>query len=613
MSDSAKDFLKRLINEARESLLLEYTGQVTQQSQQMQSYLDNYDDGEDFDYSQDEDFDDDFGDKDEQTYIGKEKRGSRIYWYPKVFYSYVQPVDGEDCYIMDIAWLPEQVTYYLVQIWNKKYGDIFTSKLIPSKLKAEPRKRVECTIPVAGVQKFLEILPEALNDIGVMGGGKKNVWFGEDALSNLSMYIKDRLASTPNRQEFMATRMKIRRMADFVTDHLDDPRVVQALQKITGKYYDRVSPSAQKAKGHELSPENKVQIYAQMPDATFVTQEWCWRTYFNREVLDKNKYAIILKPRKDLEPSPEAMEKACQKCGYKDYAEYVSMSPKLSPQERGVVMMWYGILNNDPTSFLSIKVYDVSNTRLFEGATDTFRTEAGLENNLLGIPNNSAINQDRQLAAQQGGDYIPGGIQTVGDEVVLRLRTVVRTLLARKDILMKPSGDPEKDIYFLGYTYAYDRISESDVDPEPYCRTFASLVLASFGYTPAYGTDFFAWLRSKNVGEYTIDAWRDTLAGEYRKFMGLVAKEINRVNQGNATVRAKKEKAKKNAELQPTGTDDAIAGQVNEGVGGNVTPRVLSDQEIDNIVGLADQTQRTPEAMLENFNRLLDGMEMIGR
>ena len=612
MSEKERDFLTKLIKEARESLLLEYTGQVTTQSQQMNDYLSDYDDGEDFYGEEYEDYDD-FGDADEQTYVGKRKERGRIYWYPKVFYAYVDAIDGEDCYVMDIAWLPEQVTYYLVQEWNKKHSDVFTSKLIPGKTSSGPRKRVECNIPVQNRDTFLGMLPELMNEIAAYGNGKKNVWFGSDSLSNLAMYIRDRIASTPDRNEFKATRLRIRRMADFVTSHLDDTRVVQALQKITGVYYDRVSPSAQKAKGHELSPENKVQIYAQLPNATFVTQEWCWRTYFNREVVDKNKFAVILKPRNDREKDPRAYLQACQKCGYQSVEEFEAVKNSLSPQMRGAVMMWYGILNEDPATFLSIKVYDVENTRVMEGATDAFETEPGYENNLLGIPNQTAIDMDRQLAAKEGGDYVPGGIRNVGDEAVFRLRTVVRHLLARKDILVKPSGNPEKDIFDLGYIYAYDRISGSNVEPEPYCRTFASLVQASFGYPASHGTDFFAWLRSQGAGEHTIDAWRDTVAGEFRKFMGLVAREINRVNQGNATVRAKKEKAGKSNDLQPTGTDPNDVGRIDEGVGGDVQVRELSDQEIDRILGLDNGDPNPVQTMREQFDRLFDGMEMIGR
>ena len=609
MKETAREFLDRLLTEARESLISEYTGDVNGY-RQYQDYLEDYNDDEPYYDGGDADYDDDFGDKDEQTYVGVQKVKGKTYWYPKVFYAYVAPMNGEDCYVMDIAWVPDQTVPIALSAWSK-YSDIFTCKWIPSKLKAEPRKRIECYIPVKNLGTYLEKLPEILQS-AFFDRPRTNLFFGDDAIQNLETYIRDRLASTPNRQEFENTRARLRKMAGFVMAHLDDSRVTSALQKISGQYYDKMSPSAQKAKGHQLSPENKIMIYAQMPDATFVTQEWCWREYFHRKVVDKNKYAIILKPRSDLEPNQKAMELACQKCGFKDYATFQMEREKLSKQQVGAVMMWYGILNDDPTSFLSIKVYDESNTEMIEGNDDTFNTEAGYENNLLGVPNRAAIAQDRQLAAQEGGDYVPGEVVNVGSEVVRRIATVVRKLLGRRDIVPDSKSTPEENIFYLAYKYAEYRVDGSGLeDPAPYCDSFASLVQASFGYPAQKGMAFFNWLREKGAGDTTVDYWKDTIEGEFRKFMGYVADEINRVRKGTETANAKRAAAqKKDAELKPTGTDPNEF--VNEAVGQEPQLRELSDLEIEKILGLTDDANPV-QTMYEQFERLLDGMEMLGR
>ncbi|MBP5722224.1 MAG: hypothetical protein J6X18_01380, partial [Bacteroidales bacterium] len=309
-----------------------------------------------------------------------------------------------------IGYIFPQHTEYLVEKWKNDYPDVFTPQWV-----GYGKNYMEFRVKPDMEQEFINIVPKIFDDIAALSGVnpkfyKKKGWtmqptpkqnvYATDKFQDKVAETIDYITKAPSKYEQERRDINIASTWKELLLNMEDPNTLRRLQGIGGMVYSTSSATLSggaadqggnpydnrgRKVGHVISFENKQEVFSQDPNATFVTQEWVWRDFFNRKVVDRNKTIIITKPTTRKPRDPNSFEKACIKCNYGGAADFYDQKKRgeLSQSQIWAVMAEYNKLNPADTLFGPVIVYDVANTEVMTDEngnpmTDKFNDEVNL-------------------------------------------------------------------------------------------------------------------------------------------------------------------------------------------------------------------------------------------
>ncbi len=549
-----------------------------------------------------------------------------------VYYEQDQANAGEHL-VVGLGYIYDSHHSILMNEWQKKYGQIFLTRRVandgdktangsnvPSilELHVNPGKEGE----------FEQIVPDIVQSIADKSGktlkmGVKSGTYDVQKMQNLGQYIIDQIASAPSKADMEKAKERCVDTWMDLLNKMEDPATMKKLSKIAGTVYNVQSPSIKASNaGHQLSTGNKMEVYSQLPNATFVTQEWTWNNIFNRDVVDKSQFALIFKPKTKKPSDLVAFNKAAQLCGYADYDDFKSKKRKkqLSQQQVFAVQAQYNLLNPNSTDFIAVKVYDVSNTQLKQGMPDVFATEIGFEDNLQGIPNAAAQAADAQLAADAGKQYNPGQLVTKTEDEVYEIKTIIFALCSQAGVSVNSVGNVGDDIVHACYKYAEIILAPKfgKIKPEyvqAFCHGFASAIAATYGFASNKGAAFLKQVMANRKQETALRTVVNEFFMDYKKFILTINRELLKSHQ---KMRKAGLKVSTPAKAAVEEADMSMGQQPN-------LPQPMSFNEFAQYMGLGygmqameeeDEymdidTTPTQEQVMESFYNLLDKMELL--
>ena len=556
---------------------------------------------------------------------------------PNLEYAYYEQSQNEpEHLVVGLGYIYDSHHSILMNEWNKKYGQIFlTRRVVNDGDKTNNGSNVpailELHVNPGKEQEFEQIVTDIVQSIADKSGKtlKMGVKSGQYDLANLqklSGYIINSVANAPNKADMdKAKERTIDTWMDLLSK-MQDPATMQKISKIGGTVYNVQSPSIKASNaGHQISLGNRAEVYAQLPNATFVTQEWTWNNIFNRDVVDKTQFAIIFKPKTKKPSDLVAFNKAAQLCGYADYDDFRKKkhAKRLSQQQIFAVMAQYNMLNPNTTDFIAIKVYDVANTQLRQGEPDVFANEIGFEDNIQGVPNSAAKAADAQLAADAGKTYNPGQIVTKTEDEVYEIKTIIFALCSQAGVSVNSVGDVGEDIVHACYKYAEIILAPKfgKIKPEyvqAFCHGFASAIAVTYGFKSEKGAKFLSAALSNRKQETALRTVVAEFFMDYKKMILTINRELAKSHS-----KMRKSGQKVSAPVKSVAEDASEATGQAENL-----PQPMSFEEFSEILGVnpnassaeepaADNsyedadTVPTQQQVMESFYNLLDKMEIL--
>lgn len=437
--------------------------------------------------------------------------------------------------------------------------------------------------------------------------------------------IRDMVKKTPTAQEIEEVNMKIADNWTELLANMKDPAIQQKLGNISGIIASSVSAAQARADvkgdngfdaGHQLSFRNKMQIFAQDPNATFVTQEFQWRKW-GHEVIDPNKFIIITHPsRKKVDVNDK--DAGAKRSGFAGGNDEFKMRKKRGELQGGeihAVKMNTQYASSDDVFFYPIKVYDVANTRVIPGAKSKFLDgpdqERNLSNNILGIPNAAAkaagVATDASGAAQIPVSTTNDGtnnpqVQEIRDSLVAIVKSKVQASTPQE------TGNAERDIVNYAYAYAnfllktaFQGISKPETQ-EAFSQGFTAAVAIAVGIQDDAAANYLSKALQNRGKDSTLKQLIVQWFDEYTDLMEWVYKDVVKKMKVNKA----KAPAKKVVE--------------EDGLGMSAAPQIkpVSFGEFEELCGVEEDGQSMYEeqddyvgdnAIKESFFALLDRIE----
>ena len=197
----------------------------------------------------------------------------------------------------------------------------------------------------------------------------------EDMMGELKFALKTTV-SKEDMQNFNQTTDEL--WMDFIK-RLDDPEM-QSLVKSISPYY-----MGDSTYGWKLCLNNAMAIKKAMPEATFVKTFKQWQDDYNRKIKDGETPMVIKIPNDSV---VHKVKDVMQQAGYGNDKRYGD----LARQQKDYVDV--KTRSGNASHYNYVKVFDISQTYLPDGAEDIFNNTVGFKNNLTGELNDLAI-QDK--------------------------------------------------------------------------------------------------------------------------------------------------------------------------------------------------------------------------
>lgn len=562
-----------------------------------------------------------------------QKQGSNGF-SPSVEYVYYEQdkANNTEHLVVGLGYIYDSHHSILMNEWSKKYGQIFLTRRVSSDNdKTQNGSNVpsilELHVNPGKEAEFEQIVPDLVQSIADKSGktlkmGVKSGEYDLTKMQNLSQYIIDQIASAPNKADIERAKERCVDTWMSLLSKMEDPATMKKLSKIAGTVYNVQSPSIKASNaGHQISLGNRAEVYSQLPNATFVTQEWTWNNIFNRDVVDKSQFALIFKPKTKKPSDLVAFNKAAQLCGYADYDDFKKKrrAKQLSQQQVFAVQAQYNLLNPNTTDFIAVKVYDVANTQLRQGMPDVFANEIGFEDNIQGVPNAAAKAADAQLAAAAGQQYNPGQIVTKTEDEVYEIKQIIFALCSQAGVSVNSVGDVGDDIVHACYKYAEIVLAPKfgKIKPEyvqAFCYGFSSAIAATYGFASNRGAQFLSSVMANRKQETALRTVVNEFFMDYKKFVLTINRELMKSHSKMRKAGMKVSAPKKVA------VEEADANNVSMGL-----PQPMSFNEFSKFMGVdfgaagleeEDEyeeidTTPTQQQVMESFYNLLDKMELL--
>lgn len=591
---------------------------------------------------------------------GKMKDGTFL---PRVEYAYYEKwwedenpntaTSDEDDEILKIGlnYIYDQHIPYLLDKWGQQYSDIFTAQGIRNKDKGGPGRHIQIRVKPGKEQDFEQVIPAMFEDIkslsetvgkvnkktGQLVPAKNTCKYSVDLFPKVEQMVIDYIHKAPSKNDTNAMEMKIAQTWKELLSNMQDPATLQKLQNIGGAIYSTTSATLSGngdtigkdgfSAGHQLSMQNRLEIFSQDPNATFVTQEFVWRDLFNRKIVDPNQKIIITKSENRKPKDAAAFEKACINCGFSGSAEFSAKqkSGNLSTQQLWAVRAAYNKLNPADAFFVKVVAYDYANTELMTDDNgnpleDVFNNTPGLSDNIKGIPNQAAARADQQLAQQTGQQFVQGKMQTLSDPETEEISKIIAALTSQKaGRTAGSSGNVGDDIVNNSYIYASilaNGINFSKPEyEEAYKQSFAAAVAATYGFTTQKGAAYLRQVLANRGVDKELSTMINLFFSEYKAFIV----EINR----NLAMIAKK---LKKSGVQVTAPVSSVQQSVNEE--GDTAEQTnlhsvnpLTPEQLSNVLGvpaelftggyeIQDDVPQQQE-LQESFFNMLDRIELV--
>lgn len=434
---------------------------------------------------------------------------------------------------------------------------------------------------------------------------------------------------TPNEKDIEEANMRIADTWMDLLSTLKDPATLNKLNSINGAIYPMASAAASRntqapdtfgdngfESGHALSFRNRMQVFAQDPNATFVTQKFAWEKYYNHEVIDPTRFILVTIPsHKKVDLSDR--DKGAQKAGYAGgYDEFKTRKKRgeLQGGELHAVRMNAQKASNDDVFFTTVKMYDVANTRPIPGMQSKFLPGAGqlrdLENNVMGIPNAAAR---KAGVAPVAAAPIPQTTSNGSNDQVQLIKDSLVAIVKKEVQSSTPAetGNAERDIVNYAYAYAkfllataFQGISKPETQ-EAFCQGFVAGVAVAVGIEDPQAANYLQSALANRGKDSTIKQLIVQWFNEYVDLMDAV-----RIDVQKKLIRMAKPKA----------GQKVVEEMDEEGLGTtNVNIKPLSLGQFEELFGITDdglyeeQDDEIEDMQLqESFFRFLDSMEGYG-
>lgn len=523
-----------------------------------------------------------------------------------------------------------------VDMLNKNFGNILYAVKVQKpwlakKVKSQAEKDemsnfqylVKIIIRPGKNQDFVNVADQVIDTLYKMPQVKNrmtgfSVAYDPSFEDELITRIKDMVNKTPSQNDIEQANIKIADTWMDLLSNMKDPAIQQKLGNISGVISSSISNNVNKGKadvkgdngfdaGHQLSFKNKMQVFAQDPNATFVAQEFLWRKW-GHEVIDPNKFIIITVPSKKHVDAADK-DKGAQMAGFSGGNDEFKLRKKRGELQGGeihAVKMNSQFVSSDDVYFYPIKVYDVANTRVMNGMQSSFldgpNQQRNLSNNLLGIPNaaaKSAQNTTNDDGSSQLPVSTPSGPNTQLDEIKNSIIAIVKSRL--QSSTPQETGNAERDI--VNYAYAYAKFLLSSSFPgiskpetkEAFCQGFTAAVAISVDIQDDAAADYLQKALQNRGKDSTIKQLVVQWFNEYVDFLEDVYKDVSKKLKANSMKKVVEE-------------DNELGTQMP-----SIKP--ISLDKFEELCGVEDelyeeQEDMPTESMLqESFFRFLDKME----
>ena len=598
-------------------------------------------------------------------------------WTPKVIYSYYEDdwesktsgqtnADVDEVLKIGIEYIWNQHQEYLEKLWAQKYSDIFSSRHYRQTGAEKGESNVLEIIVKSGKEEdFKKIVPDLVKDIESLNkiqpkrsvkGGVESYrtdtqnpalkywlpWFPE-----FTKILVDCVNKSPNKNDINDINDRMANTWMELLSKLNDSETLDKMRGIKGILLNSMQKTSQKVKakdasnadtfgvggfsaGHQLSPNNQIEVFMQDQNATFVTQEWVWRDYFNRTIIDPSKKLIIQKADSRKPSDPEAFERACVRCGYASSQEFKTRKHRgeLSKSQIWAVEALYNLINTADTFFHPVIVYDVSNTQVMPGAEDIFNTRPGLINNLRNAAPNAAAIAAGYTPAQTKTPQ--GASSDMSDEQLNAIEQTLRALIISSGGTIPSSvngNDVGNDIAILGYEYGAMLLNTGKVAvnfgktemEEAFKMCFSACIAATYGFPTAEGANYLSRVLSNRGKDTDAKSMILLFISKYKELVQLI--NINLIKMSRklkkATVQQQPQQQMSNVveensingnvdgenEIKPVPplTTDQILSVI------GVDKSILSNEPENEYVEQNDTVSNS--ALQESFFKFLDKME----
>lgn len=558
--------------------------------------------------------------------------------------------DEDEVLKVGIGHIFDQHINYLLDKWNRDYSNILTAQGIRNKAKEDTGRHIQLRIKPGEEKNFMAIIPELSKDIASLSETSGKILKKTGALQQtpkvckydlpffprFEQILKDYISKAPSKADTGRMEANIAKTWKELLQNMKDPATLQKIQGIGGMIYSTTSTSLTNGDvrgkggidaGHQLSMQNRIEVFSQDPNATFVTQEFVWRDYFNREIVDPSQTIIITKPTSRKPKDSNAFEQACIRCGFSGAAEFADRQKKgeISTQQLWAVRAAYNKLNPADTYFSKIIVYDVANTRVMLDSNgnpmeDKFNTEMGLVDNLKGIPNQNTLAADQTLAQQTGQNFIQGQMTGKTDDEMAEIGKIIEAMtMVKAGTVAGKSGNLGDDIVSNCYLYAKMLANginfSKDEYTEAFCQSFACAVAATYGIESPKGADYLRRVLANRGVDKELATMINLFFTDYKAFIV----EINRQLQ-MAAKRMKKSGAKVSQAIPNVQSQQTVNEE--ENMDTSITPvQPLTADELSKVLGIPAELmtgeyevqEDTPgqKEIRESFYSFMDRMDGI--
>lgn len=535
--------------------------------------------------------------------------------------------EGDELLTVRIAHVHVQHVAHVVSELNKTYPNILAAKDVSKSARQSTEARtsgvapnlIDITVFNGKEQEFESILPN-IAFIIAKWSGKANGYYTRQSIVKLPASIKGRITAAPTKRDFELAEERIIRNVEELLQKLQNPENLKVMGLTGSGKLVGASPSLAdltiknaESTGWRLSNRNQMLVKSQLPNATFVTSEWAWKNLFNREVIDTDQFAIIVRSNTKKKKDLSSFNQASGQLGYYD-PNNRSIQPmdiynakrqagKLSAQQVAAVRNLSNMLNPNKTNFIPEKVFDVANTKLMTDASgnplpDKWSEEVGYANNLLGLPNTAAQKADIDIAKANGEEYQKVQVTPYSNDelpdILAAFQDIYTTQLGKPPVINNGSiGDK---IAGIAYQYANDyicpnfNIQKGDLKTA-ICNAFAMYFAAVYGFhVQHYAMGFSELLqKAKNDEKYTK---------VFKQIMLEAGSVSNKISKKLQTISHDKAIQRRNNKAAMAQKQDA---QAQDGNAEQQTTVAESEEIID------EPTQN----LQESFFNLLDRIENI--
>lgn len=552
------------------------------------------------------------------------------------FYETVDPTQAnQEVFKIWLTYINSQACAKFVSLLNQKYGNVIFAPQplhdktcqIPKNLKKGDGSNVESgfdkywvkiVVRPGKMDEFIKEVPNIVDDLygifdtmfskpkkkspfgGSFQGNAGKITYDPSYKQTFVQYIIDFVNKTPTPEEVQTVNMKIAQNVKELLSHLNDPEVQRKIgmlrmivasptRKQLKNFLQNKSLADENGKlaGWLMSERNAIRVLAQMPNATYIAQEHVWRSW-GHEVIDPTNFVLVNMPTSWKTHNENAFDRACKDFGFAGGAADYRYKKKtgaisLSPQQQAALDHLENLYNPEKTSFGYFKFYDISNTRVIQGAESSFlpgdHQSPGLADNLQGAVNAAAGGNgvfDQSAVKDNASDSNAKSVSANPEEVEM-FRNALKTIV----LSVTPGGpsglgvSAERDIVLLAYHYAdfLQKTQYKQMIPETaelFKKGFAAGIATSIGITDAEGANYLSTALSAQGKDASISQLAAKWFQDYYELLIDVQKEID----------AAQRRASGKRQYKKVVEEDSL----NESNG----IRILSFDEFKNLLGIND-------------------------